>query len=331
MQTSSLGKLAIVFVIISLSFNVASFSYEGFTFVSIADFLNNDIPPKGWRPTLDKTLGSIKAENPEFVLVPGDMVLGRWYFNQLHRKADRVYANWQKRMHQYGLKYYTAVGDHEIGDLPTSNFPIIYQLIPEYLKAYKDSFEFPKNGPEGLKELAYYFKHKNALFVTLYTFSRGSGKVRTKISQNQLNWLNEVLSKNDSDFTVVQGHVPILPVESKSRHSGGLIYENGRKSELWQLMAKQDVDLYLCGERHVLDVAWSDGITQIVHGSILGKANSVNYVLAIVSNKRLKIKLKRIEVRNRDLSWHFTFAGPFYNKIIPVGSFATVKTLTIDS
>jgi hypothetical protein len=49
---------------------------ESWTFVSIPDFLNVDTlyPEPKWEDALTYTLKSIKAENPDFVLVAGDEV-----------------------------------------------------------------------------------------------------------------------------------------------------------------------------------------------------------------------------------------------------------------
>ena len=44
------------------------------------DFLNVDTtyPQPGWEEALDYVLQAVKAENPDFVLVAGDLVMGRW-------------------------------------------------------------------------------------------------------------------------------------------------------------------------------------------------------------------------------------------------------------
>lgn len=55
-------------------------SSEGsWTFVSVPDFLNKDTcyPQSGFEDALSYFLQAIKAENPDFVLIPGDLVNGR--------------------------------------------------------------------------------------------------------------------------------------------------------------------------------------------------------------------------------------------------------------
>ena len=60
------------------------------TFVSMPDFLNVDLvyPQTGWEPALDYVLKAVKAEKPDFVLVAGDLVMGRWTY------GDKGVAHW---------------------------------------------------------------------------------------------------------------------------------------------------------------------------------------------------------------------------------------------
>ena len=55
-------------------------STKPWTFVSIPDFLNVDTvyPEPEWEDALSFTIQSVKAENPDFVLVPWDLVMGHW-------------------------------------------------------------------------------------------------------------------------------------------------------------------------------------------------------------------------------------------------------------
>ncbi len=46
--------------------------------------------------------------------------MGRWFKNpeHLNKMVAKYSTAWKKRMEYHGLKYYVAVGDHEIGDDP---------------------------------------------------------------------------------------------------------------------------------------------------------------------------------------------------------------------
>ena len=115
------GILKILTLVLSVFLSVNALG-QSWTFVSMPDFLNNDIryPEPKWDATLDYVLDQIKKENPEFLLVAGDMVQGRWWRSrdQIERRAKVYYNEWCQRIKDHELKYYTAVGDHELGDNP---------------------------------------------------------------------------------------------------------------------------------------------------------------------------------------------------------------------
>ncbi|RPI43829.1 MAG: hypothetical protein EHM46_03585, partial [Bacteroidetes bacterium] len=50
------------------------------TFVSMPDFLNVDCdyPEEGWEDALGYILESVRQEDPDFITVPGDLVMGHW-------------------------------------------------------------------------------------------------------------------------------------------------------------------------------------------------------------------------------------------------------------
>ena len=54
-------------------------AHELWRFVVVPDWLNNDVayPDPLWDPALNFILGEIAREQPDFVLVPGDLVMGR--------------------------------------------------------------------------------------------------------------------------------------------------------------------------------------------------------------------------------------------------------------
>ena len=66
-------------------------SKELWKFVSIPDFLNVDVkyPEPKWDDALDYVLNCVKAENPDFVLVAGDMVMGRWWRGRDRERPGR--------------------------------------------------------------------------------------------------------------------------------------------------------------------------------------------------------------------------------------------------
>ncbi len=273
---------------------------DTWTFVSIPDFLNVDTtyPQPGWEGTLDYVLKAIRAENPDFVLVPGDLVMGRWWSEEKIEECAAVYyPAWIRRMEAHGLTFYAALGDHEIGDNP---WPIDRaKLVPAFRRAFRDYLKMPPNGPENLEGTAYYFIHKHTLFVCVDVFETGEGEqggIVTRVSGPQLEWFKQTLAAHrDVDHIIVMGHTPILgPVRKET--TSGLMLEGGRKSPLWRAMVIHGVDLYLCGECHAVTCIERDRIQQVVHGGLFGYNPRVNYLVARVSPDAIELEIKELDI-----------------------------------
>jgi 3',5'-cyclic AMP phosphodiesterase CpdA len=270
------------------------------TFVSIPDFINVDTtyPQPGWEATLDYVLDAIKAESPDFVLVPGDLVMGRWWSEaKIAEYAAIYYPAWTKRMEAHGLKYYAALGDHEIGDNPWP--PDRARLVPAFRQAFRDYLKMPLNGPKGLEGTAYYFIHKHTLFVCVDVFEAGEGEqgeIVTRVTGPQLEWFKQTLADHhEVDHIVVVGHTPILgPVRKET--TSGLMLEGGRASPLWRAMVIGGVDLYLCGEVHAVTCIERDRIQQVVHGGLFGYNPRVNYLVARVSAEAIELEVKELDI-----------------------------------
>jgi len=305
-------------------------------FVSIPDFLNVDVkyPEPKWDDALDYVLDAIKAENPDFVLVAGDEVMGRWWKgkDQIEKLGKLYYTAWTDRMKAHGLKYYVAVGDHEMGDNPwrptiDGRRPRCAALddVPLYKRAFARYMQMPQNGPEGEKGLTYSFMHKGTLFVVVDAFEQqfmGEGRGTPTVTGENLAWVEQTLrttglrarrkdagqrrarrpvvrfettlEKNaGADHVVVMAHPPILgPVRAQS--SSRLMLKGGADSPLWQVMKRHGADLYLCGEVHAITCTERDGIEQIAHGGLFGYNDIVNYLVATVGPDRVQLELKAI-------------------------------------
>lgn len=273
---------------------------EQWTFVSIPDFINVDTtyPQPGWEETLDFVLNAISAENPDFVLVPGDLVMGRWWSEEkIAKYAATYYPAWIRRMEAHGLKFYVALGDHEIGDNPWP--PERAALVPAFRKAFRDYLEMPLNGPEGLEGSAYHFVHKNTLFVAVDVFEAGEGEqgdIVVRVTGAQLAWFKQTLAAHSEvDHVIVMGHAPILgPVRKET--TSGLMLEGGRRSPLWRAMVVGGADLYLCGEVHAVTCIERDRIQQVVHGGLFGYNPTVNYLVARVTPQVIELEIKQLDI-----------------------------------
>ena len=273
-------------------------------FVCVPDFLNRDteFPQPGFEDGIDFFLQSIKNENPQFVIVPGDLVNGRWPDNlkptkeAITNNARIYYSAWKERLEYHGLKYFAAVGDHEIGDNPWP--PNKVGLVPFFKEQFVKYFTFPLNGPDGFKGTSYFFLHNNVLFIILDVFTEGAdseGGIVADVKGKHLKWVNQILRKNkDCKFKILVGHTPIIG-PAKTLNSSGIMLRKGEKSDLWETMRRNKVNLYLCGEAHAVTCLEKDDINQIVHGSLFGWNPTLNYLLVEITENSLKATLKEIE------------------------------------
>ncbi|MEN6334153.1 MAG: ThuA domain-containing protein, partial [Phycisphaerales bacterium] len=270
-------------------------------FVTIPDFVNADLayPQLGWEETLDYVLNAVKAEDPEFVLVPGDLMMGHWPDkDSVEKFAEVYYAAWTQRMQEHGLKFYAAVGDHEIGGAPWPGEKA--KLVSAFKRQFQKNLNMPLNGPLRMRGTAYWFIHEDTLFAALDVFEKGAGSqggIVPQVTGEQLEWLEGVINDNPGvTHVVVMGHTPVLgPIPSES--SMYLSLDGGKDSPLWQTLKKHKTDLYLCGEVHAAS-AQADGVVQIASGGLFGAAPKVNYLVATVHPDRIDVQVKEIAITN---------------------------------
>ncbi len=273
-------------------------SVQPWRFVSIPNFVGADIayPQSDWEETLDYVLKAIKAENPEFVLVPGDLVGGNWPDKEsIEKQAAVYYPAWVKRMQDHGLAFYAAVGDHDIGGGP---WPAEKAgLVRSFKQQFQKQLAMPLSGPLRMKGTAYWFIHENVLFASLDVFERGSGAqagIVPQVTGEQLQWLEQTLTDNPGvEHAIVMGHLPVVPFAAAD-----LTLADGTESPLWQTLKKHGVDLYLCGEVHAIHCVQADSIAQITHGASIGQDPKLNYLVGTVSAKGIDLELKEIAVTN---------------------------------
>ncbi len=273
-------------------------------FVSIPNFVGADLayPQADWEESLDYVLKAIKAENPEFVLVGGDLVLGRWPDKAaIEKLAAAGYPAWMKRMEEHGLRFYAAVGDREVGGSPWPEDKAA--LVPLFKRQFQRYLNMPRNGPLRMKGTAFSVIHENTLLVVLDEFERAGGTqggIIPQVTGEQLQWLEQTLADNPGvTHVVVMGHVPVLgPAKPES---SDLVLAGGRESPLWQTLKKHTADLYLCGAAGTISCRQADGILQIAHGGQWQTVTSpaaVNYLVATVYPDRTDLELKEIPLIN---------------------------------
>jgi DNA repair exonuclease SbcCD nuclease subunit len=268
-------------------------------FTSVPDIFNWNIsnPQAGWEETLDWFFTRLKEEGPDFNLNAGDIMDARWWDSaeQIRAKTEEYWSGFNKRYADHDITVYVAPGDHEYGDDGGLKRPKIARAFGQ---EFARQMGMPENGPEGLEGRAFWVREENLLVVTLDTFVDRGDDVTWgyTVGEKQLAWLDQTLSEHaDADFVIVQGHLPIVgPV--KSKNSSASMLEGGTDSELWKVMVKHGVDVYLCGEHHRITALHEDGIWQVVHGALWGTQTDLNYMRGQVTGDALTLELLEFDV-----------------------------------
>lgn len=162
----------------------------------------------------------------QVVLYAGDIVNRG---NNLDEWEDWFTAT--ANMHQ-SIPILAAAGNHDHGDDDAGNYGI---------SAYwNKQFNLPLNGIDGLKETSYYIDINDVKFVVVNTELLEEYE---SIKQNQLKWLQAILSANTQKWTILVMHHPIYSTK-KNR-------DNKELRELIKpLIDRYNVDLVLQGHDH---------------------------------------------------------------------------------
>ena len=117
-------------------------------------------------------------------------------------------------------------------------------------------FDLPKNGPEGLENLSYYFDYPGLRVIALYSnfesldeenkeiFVKKDFQLTDQLFYEQLQWLENTLKSNVQPWVITVMHHPVLTAREE------------RENELLQqyilpLLEKYQVDMVLQGHDHV--------------------------------------------------------------------------------
>ena len=270
---------------------------EEIRFTSVPDIFNWNIsnPQPGWEDTLDWFFDRLQEEGPDFTLNAGDIMDARWWDNaeQVKRKTEEYWGGFMKRFNDRKMTVYVAPGDHEYGDDGGLKKGDIARAFGEQ---FTELMGMPKNGPANHIGRTFSVRKGNLLVITLDTFEDQGKRFGYTVGKEQLEWMEKTFKANeDADFIIVQGHLPIAgPV--KSKNSSASMLKGGTNSELWKLMVKHKVNVYLCGEHHRITVKHQDGIWQIVHGALWGTQTDLNYMRGTVKPKEMMLELLEFDV-----------------------------------
>jgi len=202
-------------------------------------------------------------------------------------------------------KVLVAIGDHELGDNSWEKDSNKSTLQPQFREAFTSNFNFDYDGnpkytesigsvssrPIGTvyENSSYAYIHLNTLIVTVDVLFQESpsveigayGTVTGQVNSEHLTWFKSVLEEGNGlsavKHIVVQGHLPVLyPVRKTS--SSGMYMDNHEKSGFWQAMRDNGVDIYFCGEAHLVSVL-KDTESDLIQ--IVGRGNFFSNFLTV--------------------------------------------------
>ena len=208
---------------------------DSFRFLYLGD-AQNDIHSL-WSRTIRAAYRA--APDARFMVHAGDLVADGF--------DDRLWGEWCEALGFISamLPSLPVPGNHDLHEAPDAEKTGGPLLVPP---TWHEHFALPMNGPEALRGQSYCIDYQGVRFVAL-DVNVFAGKIerssdRQRMADQQIAWMNKVLSGNPNRWTVVFQHQPVYPI-SKER-SRALQME----SLLVPLYDKYHVDLVLQGHDH---------------------------------------------------------------------------------
>ncbi len=199
-----------------------------FTFAILGD--TQRFEPNNPNGNFQRAMAQIAKTNPDKIFSMGDLV-GSCDGDS---KCRNEYADWKKIVGGSLSKTYATQGNHDrTGDDKTD-------------KVWRDSFDFPTNGPADFSEQVYSFDFKNSHFVVL-----DSDKPKEHlVNGEQRAWLEKDLAADKKENTFVFFHEPAYPTGAKISES--LDKEPSDRNALWQILEKYNVTAVFNGHEHIV-------------------------------------------------------------------------------
>lgn len=207
------------------------------------------------RAVVERIAADIVLEDPDLVLVAGDLVNG-WTMHAV-MPYDEQYAQWKevmKPVYDAGISVYPIRGNHDDGPerlvlkpLPAKREPPAdsqERIREAFLNAFDEYSYIPQNGPEGEERLEYSFSHKNAFFVGMDFYNGGQHRIN-------LDWVTEQLAANKKKHVFVYGHEPAF----ETIHKDNLSYYPHERDKFWDALGAAGGRVYFCGHDHLYNRA----------------------------------------------------------------------------
>lgn len=245
-----------------IHYRTAADKNEPFSFLYVGDAQNEIL--NVWSRLIRE--GYRRQPNARFIIHAGDLV------NRAHK--DSEWHEWFEAggfIHRM-LPAVPVPGNHEYNEYNEGD-------EQEHLSVqWKHQFTLPENGPEGLKETAYYIDYQGLRIVGL------NSDVEDEY-QKQAEWLDEVLSNNDQKWTILTFHHPVFSA-SQGRDNEEI------RQIIKPVIDKHQVDMVLNGHDH----SYARGNTSpaaaknIASGVNLQDKTGTVYVVSVSGGKMYTLK-----------------------------------------
>ena len=190
---------------------------------------------------LTELVNALKAENPAFVAVNGDLVSG--YSSKLQKQLEVWRDTFMAPLLDAGINVYACRGNH---DANSGHFRKKGKSKLFWDKVFSGRFVFPDNGPEKEKNTTYYVKDKNVLLFILDSYKR---KPTHKVD---VDWMKKVFKKEKGKTPLhvfVVTHEPAYAVH----HKDCLASEPKARDEFVNIFLKNKGVCFFCGHDHLYD------------------------------------------------------------------------------
>ena len=173
--------------------------------------------------------------NPDFVMLPGDLVTG----SKDSKKLRAQFIKWRSIMqpvYDAQIPVYSVRGNHDLGSKKDSSGTDAWNEV------FSGAYALPSDGPAGEENVTYSVRHKNALVIALDQYS-------IKGRHNNQEWLDGEFASNTSPHVFVMGHMPAFAVG----HKDCLDDYPDQRNEFLASITRAGRRMYFCGHDHFFD------------------------------------------------------------------------------
>ncbi len=196
--------------------------------------LNGSYGSTTYEPEVYAAVDRIVALDPALVIATGDMVAGQRHGLDYAAMWSAFHSVVTEPLAAHGIPLAPTPGNHD-GSAYRGFDDERAELVRAFGGAHKPDLHYVD---EAGYPRRYAFRAGDALFVSL------DATLAEPLEEEQLDWLDRLLGRDDAEVTVVFGHLPIHPLTHGREH------EVLGDSALEEILVRHEVDAYVSGHHH---------------------------------------------------------------------------------